>query len=96
MKKFRVTLFGIVLPMLILYTVLFVKVINQKNPTTYVEAKESSSYELEELDSMYNDDFFYWVDPETGVNYIVFYGMDGRYAMTPRLSSNGKIMVTHN
>lgn len=79
---------------LIVLTILFVCLLVQ--PATYVEAKESSSYELEELDSMYNDDFFYWVDPETGVNYIVFYGMDGRYAMTPRLSSTGKIMVTHN
>lgn len=63
---------------------------------TAVEAKTSNSAELEELDSMYEDDFFYWVDPETGVNYIVFYGMDGRCTMTPRLSSTGKIIVTHD
>ncbi len=93
MKKYLFWYISITI-MIVVLTVLFVCLLVQ--PTTYVEAKESSSDKLEELDSMYNDDFFYWVDPETGVNYIVFYGMDGRYAITPRLSSSGKIIVTHN
>ena len=93
MKKYILMYLGIIV-MIVVLTILFVCLYIK--PTSIVEAKESASYELKELDSMYDDDFFYWVNPETGVNYIVFYGMDGRCTMTPRLSPTGNIMVTHN
>ena len=42
-----------------------------------------------------NDDFYEFIDPETGVNYWVYgAGYTGMGGMTPRLNSDGTVMVT--
>lgn len=34
-----------------------------------------------------------YVDPETGVHYLVFFGYNGRGGITPRLNPDGSYMV---
>lgn len=46
---------------------------------------------------IYNSDFYEFIDPETGVHYWVYShgaGYTGMGGMTPRLNSDGTVMVT--
>lgn len=45
----------------------------------------------------YGDDsrFYVYVDPDTGVNYIVFVGIQ-KGGITPRYNPNGSLFVTEN
>ena len=38
------------------------------------------------------DDVYVYVDPDTGVNYLIFYGYR-KGGITPRLNSDGSIMI---
>ena len=55
------------------------------------ESKSSQS-----VKGMYNDDVYEFIDPDTGVHYWI-YSHGARYAgmggITPRLNSDGSIMV---
>lgn len=45
---------------------------------------------------MYNDDIYEFIDPDTGVHYWIYShkaGYGGMGGMTPRLNSDGSIMV---
>lgn len=45
---------------------------------------------------MYNDDVYEFIDPDTGVHYWIYShkaGYGGMGGMTPRLNSDGSIMV---
>lgn len=49
-----------------------------------------------QINKLYNDDIYEFIDPDTGVHYLVYSrsapskGMGG---ITPRLNANGSIMV---
>lgn len=66
---------------LIAFTVLACEVSHKDEETT-------SEYLLEK------DEFKIWVDPETGVEYIIYNGYGDRLAMTPRLNADGSLCVT--
>lgn len=55
------------------------------------------SHKNEEMTSEYlleKDELKIWVDPETGVEYIIYNGYGDRLVMTPRLNADGSLCVT--
>lgn len=56
----------------------------EKKPNRFIE-KSSQSYSLGAISVM--------VDTETGVNYILGYGMNGEITIVPLLGADGKVVV---
>lgn len=60
---------------------------------TTVPSNTTYSGSIEEY--RYDDSFYIYVDPDTGVNYIVYVGMK-KGGITPRYNPNGSLFVTKN
>lgn len=65
--------------------------IREQAPANDTEAKRNGNV-LE-----YRDDkaVFVYVDPDTGVNYLVYYGSNGRDGITERLNPDGTPFVSY-
>lgn len=65
--------------------------IREQAPANDTEAKRNGNV-LE-----YRDDkaVFVYVDPDTGVNYLVYYGSNGRGGITERLNQDGTPFVSY-
>lgn len=37
-----------------------------------------------------------WTDPETGVQYLIYFGYNGRGGMCPRLNTDGSVCIEEN
>lgn len=56
----------------------------------------SDCYTERSVKEMYNDDIYEFIDPDTGVHYWIYShsaGYTGMGGITPRLNSDGSVMV---
>ncbi len=65
------------------------------NKSTLTIASDNTTYSGT-IENYNNDTRFYvYVDPDTGVNYIVFAGIQ-KGGITPRYNPNGSLFITEN
>ena len=93
------------LPLLIIVAILAISILFIDSKSLYVEAysKREVKYDNEDnLPIMNDENIRIWIDPDTGVQYIVFcvgrksgYGYGAAAGITPRLRDDGSLYVEY-